>query len=110
MKLLDIGKAEITIEETAVSLDVVQVNNQLAEIQEKHKENASTGNEAVLDYMVELGFPRCTHYIACAFAAAMADRMNDLKESLKNVASGGPKVGSPASTASTPSSLPNLKS
>lgn len=110
ISLQDIGQAQVALEGVSQTVDVVAANNKLGEIQAKHDKDANAGNEAVLDYMVELGFPRCSHFIACAFATHIAERMKTLQDSLKNVGSGESKVGSPASTASTPSDSARQKS
>lgn len=104
IKLEDIGLAEVTIGDATLQVDVLRVNNRLAELAQQHKDKPiDEHNEAVAAYLQELGFPHCTHYLAVLFAQAIAERTRQLQQTLKNVLSAEPKPGSAASMESTPS-------
>lgn len=82
-----------------VTIDIVQVNNRLAEIQAKHKDKSADDlHAAQIEYITGLGFPPPSHFMVLAFGKAIADLKTQLEGELKNVGSGGTNHVLPAST------------
>lgn len=99
--LEDDGYVLIEIGDVEVRLDVFQVNNRLWEIGKKAQDKPLNDyHVAVVDFMVSLGLPSCSHRLASKFIDTIADQV----EALKKKASPSPEL--PGSTGSIRSNSP----
>lgn len=96
VELQDVGFIEVVINNEMKRLDLWEVNNRLFAIGHEHRGKAATEyHAAVAEYIKQLGFPECSHWLADQFVLKITGAVN----ALKNSAAGESKPGSPASTA-----------
>lgn len=83
------------------TIDLWETYSRIGELQAKYKGKPDHEYYAALiDYLVEQGFPKVSHRFAFHFNNNVVSRVAELKNALAGV----PSQGSPVSTASTPSS------
>jgi len=81
MILDDDGFMLIEIDGQSTRVDVFAVNNQLFELAKKFQDKPLVGyHEAILDFMVSLGFPRGSHRLASKFELAITGQVELLKK------------------------------
>src|SRR5436190_1128226 len=95
MQLDDIGFLDVTINSVMQRLDLYYVNNRLYELGRQFSNKpAPEYHAAIVQLLVELGFPECSHHLADRFVRGIAERVKQLG----NGGSGTPTLGLPGST------------
>jgi hypothetical protein len=103
MELTDVGFLDVTINGVLQRLDLYYVNNRLYELGRQFSNKpAPEYHTAVVQLLVELGFPDCSHHLADRFVRGIVEKVKQLG----NAGSGTPTLGLPASTEQAPSASP----
>lgn len=93
----DDGFVLVTAGATSVRVDLYEVNNKIHAFHLASKDRPDNEyNQGLVELMVELGLPRCSHRMAVRFVGAVRERLEELRKKNSTTA------GSPASTGSTP--------